>query len=226
MRNDRYIQIPDSILQLNVSVQESYCLFHICFDKLQADFDQALWLSTLKSSSQEIIDYIKLNSDHYIYVIHNSFWMNQGHEIMEGVLTTLNDDFGQSVFVITGSLFTRVEMIEDQIYFDLSLIQKKHYLLQQNTINRISSLLLQEVGKNLQESSLANFSHYSQTIPDEQDRTLIRQLFQNGGNISKTAQDLYLHRNTLNYRLNRLSEASGLNLHLMSDLTLLYLFIC
>ncbi|MGF3214046.1 helix-turn-helix domain-containing protein [Facklamia sp. P12945] len=37
---------------------------------------------------------------------------------------------------------------------------------------------------------------------------------------------MYLHRNTLNYRIDRLNKSSGLNLRLISDLTLLYLLIC
>ncbi|MCR8969940.1 CdaR family transcriptional regulator [Facklamia sp. 7083-14-GEN3] len=226
MKARKVIQIPHSLLNLDVSHKEGYCLFHIFFEHLQTDFEQALWLSTLRSSSQNIIDYIKLNSHHYVYVIHNSFWTNQGSQIMEGILKMLNDDFGQSALVIIGSPYTGVESVEDQISFDLAQIESHYWLLKKNTINRMSHLLLQQVGKNLQESALAQFSNYSQMISDEEDRALIRQLFLNGGNISKTAQDLYLHRNTLNYRIDRLNKSSGLNLRLISDLTLLYLLIC
>ncbi|MGF3066533.1 PucR family transcriptional regulator [Facklamia sp. P12955] len=226
MKAKGVIQIPHSLLDLEGSHKEGYCLFHIFFEHLQTDFDQSLWLSTLRSSSQNIIDYIKRNSHHFVYVIHNSFWANQGSQMMEGILKMLNDDFGQSALVIIGSPYTGIESVEDQISFDVAQIESHQRLLKKNTINRMSHLLLQQVGKNLQESHLAQFANYGQTISDDQDRALIRQLFLNGGNISKTAQDLYLHRNTLNYRIDRLNKSSGLNLRLISDLTLLYLLIC
>jgi DNA-binding PucR family transcriptional regulator len=40
----------------------------------------------------------------------------------------------------------------------------------------------------------------------------LRAYFEQNANASETARKLYVHRNTLNYRLQRISEISGLDL--------------
>lgn len=54
---------------------------------------------------------------------------------------------------------------------------------------------------------------------------LITAMWQNQGNLSKAAADLYLHRNTLQYRIDRFFDATGLALKSMDDLALAYLAI-
>ena len=41
--------------------------------------------------------------------------------------------------------------------------------------------------------------------------------FESGLNVSETARKLYLHRNTLNYRLDKIEKATGLNIRKISD---------
>ena len=50
-------------------------------------------------------------------------------------------------------------------------------------------------------------------------------MWRNQGNLSKAAADLYLHRNTLQYRIDRFFDATGLSLKNMDDLALAYLAI-
>ena len=50
-------------------------------------------------------------------------------------------------------------------------------------------------------------------------------MWQNLGNISKAANDLYVHRNTLQYRIDRFFQETGVNLKTMDDLLLSYLAI-
>ena len=54
---------------------------------------------------------------------------------------------------------------------------------------------------------------------------LITAMWRNQGNLSKAATDLYLHRNTLQYRIDRFFDATGLALKSMDDLALAYLAI-
>jgi DNA-binding PucR family transcriptional regulator len=54
---------------------------------------------------------------------------------------------------------------------------------------------------------------------------LITAMWRNQGNLSKAAADLYLHRNTLQYRIDRFFDATGLSLKNMDDLALAYLAI-
>ena len=58
------------------------------------------------------------------------------------------------------------------------------------------------------------------TTPDELDEeTLltIRKFFDNSLNVSETARQLYIHRNTLVYRLDKVNKATGLDLRVFED---------
>ncbi len=52
---------------------------------------------------------------------------------------------------------------------------------------------------------------------DEETRIIINAFFDNNLNISETARQLYVHRNTLVYRLEKLHQASGLDLRIFDD---------
>ncbi len=61
---------------------------------------------------------------------------------------------------------------------------------------------------------------FPDTSPDElDDETLvsIRKFFENSLNVSETARQLYIHRNTLVYRLEKVSKATGLDLRSFDD---------
>lgn len=52
---------------------------------------------------------------------------------------------------------------------------------------------------------------------DEEAMATIRQLFDNNLNISETARQLYIHRNTLVYRLERIEKKIGLDIRTFED---------
>jgi len=70
-------------------------------------------------------------------------------------------------------------------------------------------------------------SLFDETIDalDAQTVELLEALFANSLNISNTAKALYLHRNTLNYRLDRLYETSGFDARFFYDAALLQLLV-
>lgn len=71
----------------------------------------------------------------------------------------------------------------------------------------LCELFLQEVfGENLPDQKL-----------DEEMQVTIRRFFENNLNISETARQLYLHRNTLVYRLERLEKLLGLDIRRFDD---------
>ena len=52
---------------------------------------------------------------------------------------------------------------------------------------------------------------------DEETLTTINKFFENSLNVSETSRQLYIHRNTLVYRLDKLQKATGLNLRVFED---------
>lgn len=61
---------------------------------------------------------------------------------------------------------------------------------------------------------------------DREDIQLLRRYYLNNMSLSQTAADLYLHKNTIQYKLNRIHERTQLNPRFFQDAVLLYLAIC
>ncbi len=52
---------------------------------------------------------------------------------------------------------------------------------------------------------------------DEETLTTINKFFENSLNVSETSRQLYIHRNTLVYRLDKLQKYTGLDLRVFED---------
>ena len=52
---------------------------------------------------------------------------------------------------------------------------------------------------------------------DEETLTTINKFFENSLNVSETSRQLFIHRNTLVYRLDKLQKATGLDLRVFED---------
>nr|WP_240330085.1 MULTISPECIES: helix-turn-helix domain-containing protein [unclassified Facklamia] len=53
--------------------------------------------------------------------------------------------------------------------------------------------------------------------------SLIQALFEHQGNLSQAAEQLYIHRNTLTYRLQKFYKETGMQLQHLPDLVICYL---
>ena len=61
------------------------------------------------------------------------------------------------------------------------------------------------------------FEHKSPDEFDEETLTTINKFFDNNLNVSETSRQLYIHRNTLVYRLDKLQKSTGLDLRVFED---------
>jgi DNA-binding PucR family transcriptional regulator len=62
-----------------------------------------------------------------------------------------------------------------------------------------------------------NFVNYAKIFEDNDMMNTIDCLFENNLNVSRTARNLYMHRNTLIYRLNKLKRITGLSVCNFAD---------
>jgi regulator of polyketide synthase expression len=60
---------------------------------------------------------------------------------------------------------------------------------------------------------------------DEETTALLDELFRQNLNISKTAKELFMHRNTLIYRLDKLKRVTGLDVSCFDDAVILRLLL-
>ena len=90
--------------------------------------------------------------------------------------------------------------------------------------------ILEEIPENKLAQYLAEITdeHFKEVFEDEDMLTTAEAFLQSSLNVSETSRNLYMHRNTLLYRLDKIEKATGLNIRQFSDavsfrvLTVLY----
>lgn len=79
--------------------------------------------------------------------------------------------------------------------------------------------------ENIPAKVLENYREKIIAALDEDDKRVLRAYFGNDCSLAKTAESLYIHKNTLQYRLNRITELCGYNPRVYRDSVVLYFAI-
>lgn len=141
---------------------------------------------------------------------------------LDGFLTTMNDDFSSksSLYIGEANMLGEQHILNVKEERELFKNSESTQLINTFQNTYLNTLLRPQ----LQNSHLA--SQILSRINTQQDPyPLIHSLWNNQANISKTAQDLFLHRNTLIYRMDKFNEEVGLSLRDLDDLLICYLLI-
>lgn len=188
------------------------------------EFDEQLWLDAFKNTLPFVEDGFFITDQYAVLVIHNPDYIELTEEI-DGILNVLDDDFTVQTTVYLGQNWLLNQDLpvlfseEQQIFIDSFKTGKR---------NKITTL---------PQIALPHFSHQSaskspllHTLKNnirqlEGGTDLVHAMWDNLGNVSKAATDLYVHRNTLQYRIDRFFEATGLSLKNGNDLLLSYLAV-
>lgn len=187
-------------------------------------FDQELWLEAFRQSLPFVQDGFFETREYGIIVLHNPAHVDLIEEL-EGILNVLDDDFGVQTVVYLGENWPVDEQLPALCSEERRIFRESRAFVKSSRITRLAQIALPHYTQaaSLQSLVLRGMKQALKGVEDSHD--LIWALWNNQGNISKAAQALYLHRNTLQYRLDRFFEATGLNLKNMDDLLLSYLVV-
>lgn len=150
----------------------------------------------------------------------------EAEELMNDVLPTLESDFGIKLTIFFGNVWCKFQADDLPAFYreeSRLFANMRHYRGNERTIS-FSQMLLLAYAHQL---DLPAIKHkILQAIDDSKDiRAIIMTMWQEQGNLAKTAQSLYIHRNSLHYKLEKFRLFSGLNLKNLNDLAFSYLLI-
>lgn len=156
------------------------------------------------------------------------FWLDKTHAIIveeksevffeesefQSISTTLENDFYFRPFFYIGKFRSTHENLRDFFFREQEVFREaKKYLYQDRVISFEKALptliatKIPEGVKSLLENDIGS------TLKEDTD--LLRTLevyLESNSNVSLAAKNLYIHRNTLQYRLDKFSESTGINL--------------
>ncbi|MGT2933557.1 helix-turn-helix domain-containing protein [Streptococcus catagoni] len=187
---------------------------------LAADFIQIL-----SSVLPHVVELVPLSQKRTVILTDISL-QKDSFSILQGLLPTLESDFGMPLAFFVGNewqnlpLSTLRECFEEEnTLFSAYFVQKG-----KNKMMRFSELMLWSLLNNLSLPAISmQFNHYMLQNPDLTD--VITSMWNSHGNLVQAAQKLYIHRNSLQYKLDKLRAQTGLNLKNLDDLAFAYLFL-
>ncbi|TGA97109.1 hypothetical protein E4665_12855 [Sporolactobacillus shoreae] len=177
------------------------------------------WRSALEAFFEETACFIYLSSQNGLIIEEEG--MMEG-EALRAIANTLENDFSVKTHFQLGLRYPLTPLIRDAYLEELSLFQHQlaHSGLQEvsSVEHGFFSLIRSHISKS------AILSEVKAMVADDSGWvTIIRALWGNQGNISMAAKQLFMHRNTLQARMDKFFEQTGISLRRMDGLTIAYL---
>lgn len=186
----------------------------------------------LKKEWQDtILELFRYSSDFFFYTDTDALLVEQINRDyldateINGIFLSLDADFDTTTSVFVGSFHSPGT---DLVPFFAE--ERKIFLTEQNNLYTHSrTFSMQDVALHYYTKDTVKDSKliksYIELIKQNEMEVIIQELWNELGNVSSAAKTLFLHRNTLKYRIEKFQEQSGFNLKKANDLLFCYLLL-
>ncbi|MBO4106891.1 helix-turn-helix domain-containing protein [Streptococcus suis] len=184
----------------------------------QLDAWQAMMTDLLPSQVAQV----QLTPQDYLIVLEQGTWMDH-QTVLQDTLSALEFDFGLRLTLLVGQVWPKyVADHWPRLYqAEAALFARWRAHYHQSTVLSFSQLFLWGQGRAGLKLGLVKASMLE--LIDQQDmQAIILALWAEGAVVTKAAQVLYIHRNTLQYRLEKWQDLTGLQLKDLTDLSFCY----
>lgn len=198
-------------------------ILHINFRKLPENFDDSLWFNTLTESIPNIIDWFAINKHRYSVLLKIKLTDETLTNQIVGIIQSLDLDFDTVSQTILGFIHQLSVNLPSRYEEELNLVEQNFQQELVSVMTPLTPVLLKQIGKKAM-NELPLLAPLKQAIISNQEySSLIETLFENQGNLSQTADKLFIHRNTLTYRLQKFYKETGMQLQYLPDLMICFL---
>lgn len=187
-------------------------------------FMQKEWESEIKDMFLQLADAFFINDEDMI-LIEEKADTNYPVEEIFGLFQALDTDFDLYTQVFVGAFHHETSTLATNFQEEQRIF---HSELTANTRTKAFSFTHSAISYFIQEPMKANplmNSLYREWFNDPEMVAILTALWQNQGNVSSAAKELFLHRNTVLYRIDKFQEATRLDLKNMDDLVFCHLLI-
>ena len=192
--------------------------------QLPKDFPLDVWKEHIKGIFPESEDVLFLTPQKTLIVEKQSGYVLSKDEL-EGIFLTLDDDFGTLSRVFVGGFHDSSAQFALLFEEEQGIFREEARMVKRQKVFGIAEVALHYFTKDALSKSQLTRSMKEEWAIDEEMKEIIHMLWSNQGNISSTAKELFMHRNTLQYRLEKFQESTGLQLKNTDDLILCFLLL-
>lgn len=198
-------------------------MVQLILEKIDTQFDYSIWTDSIAHLFEPVLDIFFVTTDTCL-IIQDTSAPEFTDEEITGILQTLEDDFSVRTHAYVGHFWTpdkqlRRVLKEEQTIFQQEVSHLTHQVCSLPDV-ALRYFTKEATGKS------AIMKELKSLIDKSSDwRELIHALWNSQGNVSVAAKNLFIHRNTLQYRMDRFHDTTGLSLKNNHELLLCYLLI-
>ena len=199
------------------------CVHLAVFPKQEGVFQEKDWLEFVENLTVGTLAVFKNFRHHYTLVVNPEVAPSLASTLFE-VQSAIEDDFAVELQLFIGNRWATSSPVPLLYQAEKALFVE--YLMHSH---KRSSLEFAPVMLWAIANALVDIAPIADELilllSEDEVKELIEALWDAHGNVSKASQKLFLHRNTLQYRIDRFAEQTGLNVKDMNDLTLGHLLL-
>ena len=199
------------------------CVHLAVFPKQEGVFQEKDWLEFVENLTVGTLAVFKNFRHHYTLVVNPEVAPSLASTLFE-VQSAIEDDFAVELQLFIGNRWATSSPVPLLYQAEKALFVE--YLMHSH---KRSSLEFAPVMLWAIANALVDITPIADELilllSEDDVKELIEALWDAHGNVSKASQKLFLHRNTLQYRIDRFAEQTGLNVKDMNDLTLGHLLL-
>ncbi|MBU3872507.1 sugar diacid recognition domain-containing protein [Staphylococcus coagulans] len=174
-------------------------------------------------------DIIEISPSEYVFILKSNDNRGQTQsEIRASIESEMKDEIFSRTLITLGSITNGLQGLIQSYNEATSLKVLMHDLKIQEGLHTYKSHELETICNNIKKFTPSNemslVSNYKKLLDFGEDKYLnetIEAYFRNHGKLVKTANDLFIHRNTLNYRIKKIHEITGWDPNTIDGIVLL-----
>ena len=183
------------------------------------------WLEMMKTLFPNCQTVLQVGAQDYIFVLQQDKYTSV-RSILTDTLEAVEYDFGVRLSIMLGQVWSQTghQALSDLIKAERDLF-KNWWRQGHQGFHTFSQLYLWSMGERIVDLRVIKEYLHQMIVDQDQIQEIILSLWENSAVLTKTAQQLYLHRNSLQYKIDKWEELTGLQLKELTDLTLCYQLI-
>ena len=183
------------------------------------------WLEMMGTLFPNCQTVLQVGAQDYIFVLQQDKYTSV-RSILTDTLEAVEYDFGVRLSIMLGQVWSQTgyQALSDLIKAERDLF-KNWWRQGHQGFHTFSQLYLWSMGEKMVDLDLIKDYLHQMILDQDQIQEIILSLWENSAVLTKTEQQLYLHRNSLQYKIDKWEELTGFQLKELTDLTLCYQLI-
>ncbi|MBQ1258194.1 MAG: helix-turn-helix domain-containing protein [Clostridia bacterium] len=206
----------------NLSMNQDRSVMYFHFADLDAETAMTILKNVVSDNSQDLVAEVGRHAVALIKTIDDRFEFSEMEQLANALQNTFLNETSHTALIGIGDVRNKLSQLCESFEEAKSAINVGRVYHRKQNVFVFRKMLLERFLSNIPEETSNNFHHMmfnrktARLFNDEMIHT-IEKFFENSLNLSETARQLYIHRNTLVYRLDKVQRIIGLDLRAFDD---------